>query len=252
MFILSTNSLRPRTISGSAARQQTKDAQERKTTSGIQSQRGTGRIQKPFVARRLCVMCSSIVSIVGVRRFTEADDHTTANTTRPSIVTKRRFTEQDNTTQDHSQPQSTGHDVSSFSSPPSFLSFVGSWPSGGDSIERMNHAYKQIESIERGKGRAGESADDDDYDELSLSPSSPSVPVPIDIGFRLLKALGWKEGEPLGKQERNGLLSPLEAVQRSRQVGLGMSRKRSSDSDPVGGSSVYEEYRINKLTKNKR
>ncbi|XVE66416.1 hypothetical protein DITRI_Ditri08aG0078600 [Diplodiscus trichospermus] len=73
-----------------------------------------------------------------------------------------------------------------------------------------------------------------------------------NIGFKLLKKHGWKEGSGLGISEQ-GRLEPVEAYVKNNTRGLGAEKKRKSpkpkDSPDSKGKEDEEEQKSSKKTK---
>ena len=74
------------------------------------------------------------------------------------------------------------------------------------------------------------------------SPTSSTPAAEVDesnVGHRMLKQLGWTEGQGLGRH-RSGITAPIEAQQRPQGQGVGHDRRDTAD---AGGGDQYDAYK---------
>ena len=64
-----------------------------------------------------------------------------------------------------------------------------------------------------------------------------------NVGYKLLKSAGWKEGTGLGAREQ-GRLDPIQIKCRTAQEGLGYSKERIMDSKPPKKERTSEEANL--------
>lgn len=77
----------------------------------------------------------------------------------------------------------------------------------------------------------------------SSSSSVPAPPKPIDsgnVGFKLLKSMGWSEGQGLGK-EKQGHVEPVATEVKNNRQGLGSSREKKEQQPKSYKEQVLEK-----------